>query len=320
MKFRESETPLTRIDPSDHTFRITTQSSFDDLTASIRRIGLLNPPVLAEKNTGFCVISGFRRIAACDALKWPAVRTRIVSAQQTPHECSLIAISANAVERPLNLVEQSRALCLLSRHSADKVQLYKSASALGLPHNPVIVRKLIALETLTPVIKRAILSGTLTLAMALELGQLDRVTGELFATLFSDLLLSLNKQREILTLITEIAKREDVPMRTILSEDPLRATYFSRELDRTQKTHALRDYLRCRRFPALAASEALFDHHRKKLELGHHIKIQPPRNFEGRSYTLSLSIEDLRDVEDLIGTLNKLRQNPSMQTLLDKDF
>ncbi len=320
MKFRESETPLSLIDQSDDTFRITTQTSFDDLIASIRRVGLLSPPILAEKKTRYTIVSGFRRIAACNYLQWDTIQTRLVRAQATTYDCCLIATSANASERPLNLVEQSRALCLLSKHCADKAQLPKSAPSLGLPGNPVLINKLIALETLAPVIINAILSGTLTLAMALELGRLDLVTGELLATLFSDLKLSLNKQREILTLVTEIAKRDAVPMLTILSEDALCATHLSQELDRTQKTQTIRDYLRCRRFPTLAASEALFLNHIKKLGLGSHIKMQPPRNFEGRSYSLTMSLEEMRDLDHLIGTLDKLRRNPSMQTLLDKDF
>jgi len=320
MKFRESETPLSLIDQSDDTFRITTQTSFDDLIASIRRIGLLSPPVLAEKKNRFSIVSGFRRIAACTYLKFPVIRTRIVPSQATTYECALIAISANALARPLNLVEQSRALGLLSKHSSNKEPLPQRASALGLPGNPAMVRKLLALEPLAPVIRNAILSGVLTLAMALELGQLDRRTAELLTTLFGDLKLSLNKQREILSLVTEIAKREGVPMLTILSEDTVRSTHSSGELDRTQKTQAIRAYLRRRRFPTLAASEALFRSHLKKLGLGNHIKMQPPRNFEGRSYCLTMSIEEMRDLEHLIGTLDKLRRNPSMRSLLDKDF
>jgi len=224
------------------------------------------------------------------------------------------------LERSLNLVEQSRALCLLSKSCPDEGRLHKSAAALGLTTNPAMIKKLMAIETLAPVIVHEILSGTLTLSMALELGQLDPSTGESFATLFRDLKLSLSKQREILTLVAEIAKREDLPMQAILSANTVSGTHLSRDLDRTQKTQTIRNYLRRRRFPVLARWQALYESHRKTLELGSHVKIQPPRDFEGSAYTLTMSIKNLSDLEDRIDTLDKLRRNPFMKILLDKDF
>ena len=78
MIHRDQEVPLALVDQADRSFQITTQTSIDDLKASIPDIGLLNPPVLKEHAQGYIVISGFRRIAACLALEWPSIRARIV--------------------------------------------------------------------------------------------------------------------------------------------------------------------------------------------------------------------------------------------------
>jgi len=319
MKFREQEVRLSRINTSDPTYRITTRTRTDDLVASIDSLGLISPPVLFGAPAEWVVVSGFRRIAACRALNRSAITVRILDARTPLYDCARYAIAANALERPLNLIEQSRALCLLSKHCRpDSERLSASAAELGLPDNPVMIKKLTALSDVTPAIAQAVLSGVLSIAMALDLAELDHLAGESLAILFSDLKLSLNKQREIFTLLTEIAKRESLPLGDILSAEAFNTTRASLELDRTQKTRAIRTYLRSRRFPALAASEKHFKDHLHRLALDHRIKLHPPRDFEGQTYTLTMPIVKMRDLDDLIHTLEKLRQHPSMPILLDK--
>jgi hypothetical protein len=264
-------------------------------------------------------VSGFRRIAACRALNWSAIAVRILDARTPLCDCARYAIAANALERPLNLIEQSRALCLLTKHCPpDSERFSVSAAELGLPDNPVMIEKLTALADVPPAIAQGVLSGVLGIAMAMDLAKLDHLTGESLAILFNDLKLSLNKQREILTLLTEIARRESVSLGDILSAQDIEATRTSHDLDRAQMTRTIRNYLRRRRFPTLDASEKHLKEHLHRLTLNHRIKIQPPRDFEGQHYILTMPIAKLRDLDDLIHTLEKLRQHPSMPILLNK--
>ena len=73
-----------------------------------------------------------------------------------------MAVAVNALARPLNLIEQSRALRLLSKHCPDKRLFTQSAATAGLPDNPVMIEKLLSLDGIAPVIRQGIFTGCCT--------------------------------------------------------------------------------------------------------------------------------------------------------------
>ena len=51
------------------------QGDIRALAESIRKVGLLNPIIVDEK---YCLVAGFRRLAACRVLGWEEVEVRVV--------------------------------------------------------------------------------------------------------------------------------------------------------------------------------------------------------------------------------------------------
>ena len=74
-----------------------------------------------------------RRIKACRQLGWAKIDSRMLSASITHFECTQLAIADNSTQRPLNLIEISRALNLLAGCFNDDEQLVRAAKALNLP-------------------------------------------------------------------------------------------------------------------------------------------------------------------------------------------
>ena len=105
--------PLAQIDSGDERFRITTRRDSADLQPSLQRLGLLAAPLVLPTEYGFIIVSGFRRVAACRELTWEVIPARVLGRQTSEYECALRAIAENSTERPLNLIETSRALALL---------------------------------------------------------------------------------------------------------------------------------------------------------------------------------------------------------------
>jgi len=137
-----------------------------------------------------------------------------------------------------------------------------------------------------------------------------------FARLFRQLKTSLNKQREIVTLVAEIARREGIDPRHVLAEDRLSRMLDAQDLDRNQKTQRIRRLLRQRRFPALVAAEDKFHALRQRLKLGDNLQLAPPRDFEGTRFTLTLNFESLEEVGRLRVKLDELVDHPDFKTLL----
>jgi ParB family chromosome partitioning protein len=137
----------------------------------------MSPPVLISSNTEkYTIICGFQRIEAYRLMGRTEITARILPPETPPQACAKFAITDNALQRPLNLIETSRAVCLLSQFFKEPSLLATAASDLGLPVNPSLLRKIGKLCFLPQTIQDGILSDTISLAMALELGELESAT------------------------------------------------------------------------------------------------------------------------------------------------
>lgn len=317
MRFREKTLNLAQIDSGDGLFRITTRENVDDLVKSIREVGLLNAPLLIDKKTGYRIVCGFRRVEACRRLDWSHVKARILDFNSKPIECVKIAITDNLFQRPLNLIEQSRSIEMLSRFYPDVQSLSKELSVLGLPYQETIVRKIKNLCRLPTSLQNNILSNMIPLAMALELNKMSSDDQSAFSRLFSLLKMSLNKQREVVTLVKEVALREDISITQVLENTDIKKILTHEAFDNNQKVRKIRVYLKQRRFPALTAAEKAFELHKRKLTLGNGIKLLGPAHFEGTTYKLQLSFKSRAELKDLKTDFEALIENPSLKKIID---
>jgi ParB family chromosome partitioning protein len=310
--------PLSRLDTTDDTFRITTRTSVDDLLASLRHDGMLNPPLVIGKASDFTIVSGFRRIAACQKLGREDIPVRVLHPDIGPLKCLRIAIADNTCQRPLNLIETSRALQKLSGYVGTGKRLAESASILGLPSNLSIIIKIKDLCLLPEIIQDGILNDAISLSTAGDLKKLASDCAVAFAQLFSEFKLSLNKQREILTLVKEIARRDSISEQKVMEDRQLQDIIIDQDLDRGQKTRELRAYLRQRRFPQIVKAEAIFEYQRKQLNLGNDFKLIPPKDFEGTTYTLNMSFSSIAQLKALHTKLDRMIKHPSLKKIIER--
>jgi len=321
MNFREDfacrlSIDLASIDLEDNTFRITTDTRIDDLILSIKSVGLLNPPILIKKTSGFQIISGFRRISACLSLCMDEIPARIVDSDRKKLECVKFAITENSLQRTLNLIEQSRSFYMLSEFYKDENKMARAALELGLPDNPTFLKRIINLCKLPQPVQKGVLSNTISLAVALELEMFGKDKGVAFAALFNDLKLSLNKQREIITRVKEISIREDISVISLLETGCIRKIVKNKDMDRVRKVNKIRLYLKQRRFPEISKAEEIFKNKMKELKLGSGMQLIPPKDFEGRGYMLNLYFESLEKLNKHKVKLDKIIQNPSLEDIL----
>ncbi len=316
MRFKVSTVPLSAINIDDRIFLITTDTSYDDLAVSIKSVGLMNPPFLIHKASGYRIVTGFRRINACHSLGWPDIDANVLKPDTPELECVKLAVSDNSFQRPLNLIETSRSINLIRSLIEEDEIFMKTATQLGLPNNLAVLKKMEILCHLPWSVQQGVLSESISLAMALDLGKLKNDAGCIFAEIFNSLKLSLNKQREILTLAGEIAIREDISVPELLAGKEMRDIIGADDLDRTQKTRNLRLFLKRRRFPELFTAEKKFKSGLKKLKLGPGVQLNPPKYFEGKTYILNLAFDNLTELEDRKKTLEKMLKDPNLAGVL----
>ncbi|MDI6688113.1 MAG: ParB/RepB/Spo0J family partition protein, partial [Desulfobacterales bacterium] len=316
MRFKIKTVPVSCIDLEDNTYRITTKTKIDALINSINKVGLINPPLLIAKGSTFTVICGFCRIEACRYLGLAAIEAKILDSDTSRLRCAKIAIADNTMQRQLNLIEKSKALSLLSIFYKDSISLSKAALELGLPENPDLIKKIKNISCLPSSVQDRILSNTIPLSIAVELGMLEQDAAVLLATLFHEFKLSLNKQKEIITLIKEIAFLENISIMEALNKCDFPDILNREDIDRTQKTQRIRACLKQRRFPEITKAEREFENNVKELKLGSGIKLIQPAYFEGQTYMLNLRFNTIKELQERVVKLNSIVKNPILEKIL----
>ena len=308
---------LASINSEDSTFRITTESDIHELAASVQQLGLLQPPTLKQRDAEYRIISGFRRIAACRQIGLSEIPAFILNPETSDANCTLCAIGDNSLQRPLNLVEISRSLFLLSTYFKDETSLLKHASLLRLAEHRSHIKKIEKICHLPKPIQDGILADTISLAVALDLSRFEPGTAVALVSLFDQLNPGLNKQRQLILLFNEIALRENMPILNLLNEKAVRKILDNPELDRVQKSQQINSHLQQRRYPTIMRSTQEFEKQVKALKLGKAATLVPPKDFEGTTYTLTLRFNSHAELKDLQTKLDRVVHSAGLKKFLD---
>lgn len=312
MDFEITPVLMRQIKTEDHTFKITTKTEKTELARCIRAIGLLQPPVLIRSGPDFTIVCGFRRINACETLNRQTIPARILPSTVSTIRCAQIAVLDNASQRPLNIVEQSRAYALIRKYADDSTAWLNIAESAGLAGSQTAVDRITPIADMPVPMQEAILEGSIAPPIALQLSQLAGDDANALCRFFRQLDTGLNIQRELLALVSEISLRDDVPIAGLIAQADIADTMNNADLPAPQKAQQLRMTLKSKRFPQLSKAEAAYNQKVKSLKLNPRVQIHPPRFFEGTSYRLSLTIDSRRELKSLQSELDKLVLHPNL--------
>jgi ParB family chromosome partitioning protein len=206
---------------------------------------------------------------------------------------------------------------LLLDANTQKEALVEAAAMLGLPLSPSIVPKIKKICDLPLPIQKGILTSIIDLTMALELDRFHPEVGQALVGFFDQLKVGLNRQRELLLLLEEISRREEIPIQQLIAEEPLNQILENSDLDRSIKRQNIRTYLRRRRFPMISKTETQYNAFVKQLKLGRNINLMPPKDFEGMTYTMTIRFDNREELNRLKEKLEKIIHHPSFGKIID---
>ena len=311
-EYKTKKVSFSQITKEGETYRITTQTSVEPLLPSVKTLGILRPPVLRETDPSkYNIIAGHRRMAAAIESGWTEITAKILAHDTDELQCLLVAIGDNSLERTLNQIELSRAFTQLTRHIHGTDDIRHYAGVLNLPYNPAYYKKMIAIGRLTESIQEGILNGHIALPTALLFEKMNPKGAKLFSDLFRRFKFSLNKQREIIELATEISIREEISVVDVLRSKLMLETMSNPKLEPSQITQKIRTYLKARRFPYLTNAENHFSQMVSHLSLKPGLTLTPPSNFEGSQFTLSISFKDPDDLAAYQSAISELLKKPT---------
>ena len=188
---------------------------------------------------------------------------------------------------------------------------------MGLAFNKALVAKLEAVSAAPEIVQLGLIAGHLALPVVLELSGLSQENAESLASLFQKLPMGLNKQREILQNLKEIAIREDRTLKGLIEEAPLTDILNDKGLDGNQKVHRVRAYLKKRRYPRLVAVEDNFNARVRSLGLSGEIQVSPPPGFEGSTCTMTIRVNNLDSLKCASRKISQAIENRSITKLFE---
>jgi ParB family transcriptional regulator, chromosome partitioning protein len=316
MYYEQKNIKISRIRIENQKFRITTQKNIDSLARSLQCIGLINALVILPENDDFTILCGFKRFEAAQALGWTKIRASVLPLETPQKDCVRLCIADNSFQRPLNLIEISKALALLKESFNNPEAVMEEAAYLGLPSGIKYLKKIEPLWQMPEPVQKGILSDSISLSTAGQLLQMPENEAIAFAEIFESLNCSLNKQREIIILLQEISILENKAISMILVEDRVNNIVSDNNIDKNVKTRQLRSDLRKRRYPNISKTEKAFFTKVDKLGLSERLRLIPPQDFEGDTYRLTLDFKNLQELRNHQKKLDEIISHPELKKIL----
>jgi len=316
-----TQVKIDQIDFSDRTYIFTFEPLMSQMVQSIRNIGLLNPPILAQisDKPSYRIVSGLKRILALIHLK-----TEIFSAfifQDKLEKINLYLFLKNFYDnisiRVLNPIEKSHVLNKLINTcnvSSDEI-LTTYLPLIGLGSNPKILDSYLPLIQLEDNLKIAVVENFFSPDFAVRLLNYCHQDRQAIYDLFSTLKLGKNRQKEFLRLLDDISNIIDKPIAEIVNQSLIQSTLSDEKLTVSLKVNRIRDIFRKMRFPIFSQAEDNFNSLKKELKLPPQIVFRPSPFFENDKYSIEISFKNQTEFDDALKILTNITENKKLNKL-----
>ena len=303
------EVPLPALNLEDHTFVFSPPGDLSRLQASIREVGMLNPPWLRSIQAGrFQVVAGFKRVLAAAQLGWEQVTARVLPGDAPEAHCLLVHLYDNAFDRGFNPLEQALLASRLLEHWERQDVEKKFLPCLGLVPSGVLLERLLALAALEEPFQQLAARGRLALTAAGLLSSWDPEDRRAVAPFLEKLPLSQSKQEEFLQGLDLLARREGASPGEILSREEFRRYLQGGTGSPQAQAAGMRSLLQKLVSPHFSAAQEIFQSALKRLGLRHHprFRLQPPPALEGPDFHLEIKFHNAAELQQLLDELSRL--------------
>lgn len=314
------EIPLNSIDFDDRRFCVTVGPCPASIEASIRQVGLIDPPIVwAQKSGKKVIVCGFRRLSVLRDLKKPSVEVRLIQDGKANEKALfLLSVHQNLCTRGLNPAEKAQVVYrLLRSYSASENELRKIyLPLLSLAQDHREIQRQLRTATLPPEILEFLAVGLIRPETADRLARFnDEESLAVFQPL-KTLRMGTNRQKEYLDLLTEIAARENIAPSAVLDLPAIRESLQHGEHNAPQRCALLILALRTRRRPELSATDKRFSFLRNSLNLSSSIHLDHDSYYESPKCSATITFTTAEDLVKLTEELQRISGSPEILEIL----
>jgi ParB family chromosome partitioning protein len=303
---KREKIPTEKIYLKDERFRISYYFTLEQMIHSLRKIGLINPPLVTTRDGHYVLVSGWKRVLASIELSLSTIAVT-VNEDEDDLKIFLRAFYENLATRDLSLAEKAEIVHKLKRFGAKKEHIIKKyLPLLEIPAGAFHHDMLLAVAQFEPELKAAIHEKNIPFSSLQLLSEFKPEARKIVFPLLMPL--SQNKQKEILEDLQEISLRENISAVEILNSDEIRNILVSKKISLVQKADRIRALLRRKRFPNLSSWEESFDSSLKKMRWPKEIGVKHTPFFEDANISVTFNFKNKQEFE---GNLSMLKDMAS---------
>ena len=282
----------------------------DVVEDSIRKVGLINPPIL-KKNPDteetYSVICGYQRILACKKLGQVSIDAMVIDGLND-EETLLLVLHDNLASRGFNEIEKGIVLkkFLDIGYSCDRLAA-EITLLLEIPPNKNIIEKYLSVLRLDNEIKQSIARSELELERAFLLITLSDAEREVvYRFLFKESITNTNEAKEAIRNLLDLKLIKKMEMEELLLSDEISHIISDNKSNKRQKGEKLCSLIKSMRYPSIRMKEDEFDKSCRELKLDNDVRVNHSRYFEGDEIRITLKAFN---EEKLGGNLERLLLN-----------
>ncbi len=295
---------LAKIYLKDERFRISYYFSTEGLMNSLKKIGLINPPLVTFRNHRFILVTGWKRVLACLQLSFPSIPVRI-NEEKDDLQNFLIAIHENLATRDFSLIEKAEIIRRLKALGMKKSHIMRDyLPLLDIPAASSFYEEFLTLAELESDLKKVIHEKDIPFSVIqIFLGLKPGVRWLVMPILTP---LGQNKQKEILEDLQEISQRESIEAEEILKSREILSIQSSDKLSPLQKADRIRAWLRKRRYPSFSSWKESFDSTLRKMGWPKEIALKHSLFFEDEDISVAFGFKNKKEFEERVSKLKKM--------------
>ena len=306
---------IENIELADERFRIAHFFSLDPLVLSIKKIGLIYPPVVTPRSGRLVIVTGWKRVLACRKIHFSSLPVFVLD---EPEDSKAFRLSflENLTVRNFSLLEKAEVIGKLSEFGEGEREIIKTC--LPLLHIPPTYDYYnLYMNIFRWELKEKELIHFQNVSLAV-IERLVEITSDERAVLYPYLWpLSVNKQKELLEVIQELSLKKGLSLREILESGNLKAVAEAENLSALQKSDRIRKLLQNIRFPKLSKRQGDFASAKKRMAWPEDIKISPTPFFEDKTLHIEFSFQSPKDYLEKLSVLHEAAALKDFAELFD---
>jgi ParB/RepB/Spo0J family partition protein len=163
------ELSVTSLDERYSKLRIAQPGAERAVRESVRRLGQLMPIVVCERDDGFAIVDGFKRVASARALGLATLRTRVMPLSEPAAIAAIVSLNRSGC----GLTDLEEALVVRALCRDQGLEQVQVAELLG-RHKSWVCRRLALAERLADAVACDVRAGLVTTSVAREVARLPR--------------------------------------------------------------------------------------------------------------------------------------------------